>query len=62
MIIVWAIMLGGWLKQLASEAGDIERAWLWFPIPIKAVAYGIASIAILVGNSTGAKPFIYFQF
>lgn len=62
MIAAVLIVGGAWLAQLISLRFDYNRSVLGLPMAVKGFAYGILWAAIIVFNSAGAQPFIYFQF
>jgi hypothetical protein len=61
-VIALIIIITGIIVQLFGERLKLDYNWLKQPIPIKGLAYAMATVAIIIGNSEGAKPFIYFQF
>lgn len=62
MITVILITFSAWMAQAISTLLDYNRFIVKLPVPIKGIVYGITWAAIVVFNSNGAQPFIYFQF
>ena len=61
-VLALAICACGLASQYLNEFVDCEGQFLRLPIFAKSGLYAVAALAVLIMNSTGAKPFIYFQF
>lgn len=62
MAVAALVILGAWLAQRLFPRHDYNALFLRLPMAVKGFAYGLAWAAIVVFNSAGAQPFIYFQF
>jgi len=62
MLLVVAIVSAAWLAQVFDEYVGTLDSQAAIPVLLKGLAYGVLFAAIVVMNSAGAQPFIYFQF
>ena len=62
MLVLVLVVIGAWLAQLFDEYWDTAESIARLPLALKGLAYGVIFAAIVVFNSAGAQPFIYFQF
>ncbi len=56
------VIAGSWMMQYVGRRGDPFERLAPLPLPLKCLGYAIAAVMIIVFNSGGPQPFIYFQF
>jgi len=62
MAAAMAVILAGWMVQMADEVGVLRRHLMRLPMPIKGLAYGAVAVAVTIFAARGTPPFIYFAF
>ncbi len=61
IIAAW-VMLAAWLRQVAGERYNMHDGILALPLPVKALAYSMVAVLVLVLGSETPATFIYFRF
>ena len=51
-----------WVTQQLGVWRDLDGWVLRLPVPVQALGHALVMLVVLVFNSRGAQPFIYFQF
>lgn len=62
MVVVSFVMFSVLLVQWIPNTNNLRANILKIPYYTKAVAYSVSACLIVIFNSKGAQPFIYFQF
>jgi D-alanyl-lipoteichoic acid acyltransferase DltB (MBOAT superfamily) len=62
MLAAMLLVLVSWAAQLVSHRINLEEFFLRLGLPARGLAYGALWTLIVVFNSSGETPFIYFQF
>ncbi|MEF2146456.1 MAG: MBOAT family O-acyltransferase [Desulfovibrionaceae bacterium] len=62
MVASLCLVVGAWILQLLGERLKIDLWFLELPLPVRGLVFGALWSLIVVFNSSGETPFIYFQF
>jgi alginate O-acetyltransferase complex protein AlgI len=62
LVVATLIVVLSWCWQALDEVTSVKERFVSLPLPVKAVAYSVVTVGILIASSAAPRSFIYFQF